>query len=210
MFGIGGDIQPISQRFAKVKFIASELGEGINLLPQAAANIAAIPFKFGGGLVGRPIGKIKTGEIEETRGLTKEGKIVKETRKELEGEEVLFPIIPETIGVGLRTITTTAEDIGLFVNSKEGKEVLKGIGGAIISQFMPGDRFKTDKKISEVKINLDKPGLQLAVFGAAVLGTELIKGTLKEAIVNPVGFVAEVGAISGAIVGIKKGTQAAK
>ena len=116
---------------------------GLETLTQTAEDIrgGVLGFveEFGRGIIERPIGKIDTGLEEITRGVSLEGKTLFERRRKIEGEEVLFPVVPETLAKGVRGVESALEFVfedvpkgikagGEFVISKEGREAIFDIG----------------------------------------------------------------------------------
>ena len=91
--------------------------------------------QLGEGIAERPIGKVRTGFEEITRGLTVSGKVISEKRKPIEGPLVLLPVVPEIITPPVEALERTAEftfrtapkglvEAGKFVISPEGKEII--------------------------------------------------------------------------------------
>lgn len=123
--------------FESLKLIG---GEGLNALTIAAEDIRSGFIggigDFGEGLFDRPIGKVKTGLFETTRDVSVLGTTLREDRKQITpDQDILFPVIPETLAKGVRGIESTlkffAEDVprgakaaGSFVVSEEGREII--------------------------------------------------------------------------------------
>ncbi len=103
----------------------------------------------------RPIGKIKTGEVEVTRGVAISGKTLFEKKKEIETKEpVLFPTISEDVGriargvgSGLQfTFETAPREIkkaGIFVTSKKGREQIKKAATIVKEEFIKSPKETT-------------------------------------------------------------------
>ncbi len=146
--------------------------------------------EVGIGITERPIGRVQTGLEEVTRGLAVSGKVVSEERKPIEGPEVLFPIIPETLGPPVRAFEEISEftfrtapkaivEAGKFAISPEGKEVITEVtktAGKII--------------VKEPKAT----GIAVGVLAAeTTLG--LIRGIGKEFRERPIAVAVEAGFI---------------